>query len=63
MQKFLRMSSDFKKLFTGPGKNYIILYIFFRSVHVFIRINRHAPIHVYSIGPVSAVVNAGLLDR
>ena len=25
VQKFVRMTSDFKKLFTGPGKNYIIL--------------------------------------
>ena len=24
MQKFVGMTSDFKKLFTGPGKNYII---------------------------------------
>ena len=24
VQKFVRMTSDFKKLFTGPGKNYII---------------------------------------
>ena len=24
VQKFLRMTSDFKKLFTGPGKNYIV---------------------------------------
>ena len=23
VQKFVRMTSDFKKLFTGPGKNYI----------------------------------------
>ena len=25
VQKFVRMTSDFKKLFTGPGKNYILL--------------------------------------
>ena len=24
VQKFVRMTSDFKKLFTGPGKNYIL---------------------------------------
>ena len=24
-KKFVRMTSDFKKLFTGPGKNYILL--------------------------------------
>ena len=24
VQKFVRMTSDFKKLFTGPGKNYIM---------------------------------------
>ena len=31
VQKFVRMTSDFKKLFTGPGKNYILpnfVYIF-----------------------------------
>ena len=26
VQKFVRMTSDFKKLFTGPGKNYIFLF-------------------------------------
>ena len=26
MQKFVRMTSDFKKLFTAPGKNYIVPY-------------------------------------
>ena len=27
VQKFVRITSDFKKLFTGPGKNYIISYM------------------------------------
>ena len=27
VQKFVRMTSDLKKLFTGPGKNYIMPYM------------------------------------
>ena len=32
VQKFVRMTSDFKKLFTGPGKNYILLPSFSRKM-------------------------------
>ena len=46
VQKFVRMTSDFKKLFTGPGKNYIFLRKY--NLHNFTQCANAACSHQYS---------------